>query len=82
MEEEQKIGIPVTPFMKGLDNLANIAKQEISFIKAIIKPLWIEVNNFMENSLKECVDSANDNQLQWEKIMEQEAKLCQDEYKK
>lgn len=82
MEEEQKIGIPVTPFMKGLDNLANIAKQEISFIKAIIKPLWIEVNNFMENSLKECVDSANDNQLQWAKLMEQEAKLSQDEFKK
>lgn len=67
--------------MKGLDNLANIAKQEIGFIKVIIRPLWNEVNKFMENSLKECVELIDDNQKQWEKIMEDEAKAVQNESK-
>ena len=58
--------------MKGLDNLANIAKQEIGFIKVIIRPLWVEVNNFMENSLKECLDNTDDNKSRWEKIFESE----------
>lgn len=65
--------------MKGLDNLANIAKQEIGFIKVIIRPLWNEVNNFMENSLKECVELIDDNQKQWEKIMQDELKATQNE---
>lgn len=74
MTEEEKLGIPVTLFMKGLDNLTNIAKQEIGFIKVIIRPLWFEVNNFMENTLKECVDNVDDNRNRWEAILEEEVK--------
>ena len=77
--EEEKLGLPITPFMKGLDNLANIAKQEIGFIKVIIRPLWNEVNNFMENSLKECVELIDDNQKKQEKIMQDELKATQNE---
>lgn len=74
VEEEEKLGIPVTLFMKGLDNMANISKQEINFIKIIIRPLWGEVNNFMENCLKECLDNVVDNQIKWQKFLEDEAK--------
>lgn len=74
IKEEEKLGIPVTPFMKGLDNLVNIAKQEIGFLKVIIRPLWVEVNNFMENTLKECIDNVDDNKIRWEALLEQELK--------
>ena len=74
MTEEEKLGIQVTLFMKGLDNLTNIAKQEIGFIKVIIRPLWFEVNNFMENTLKECVDYVDDNKSRWEAILEEEVR--------
>ena len=60
--------------MKGLDNLANIAKQEIGFIKVIIRPLWAEINTFMENSLKECLDHVDANKNKWEKVYEEEMK--------
>ena len=60
--------------MKGLDNLVNIAKQEIGFLKVIIRPLWVEVNNFMENTLKECIDNVDDNKIRWEALLEQELK--------
>jgi hypothetical protein len=58
--------------MKGLDKLENIAKQEIGFIKAIIKPIWEVMNNFMEGSLQICVDSVNNNSIEWEKVYEAE----------
>ena len=74
MKEEEKFGLPLTPFMKGLDNLANIAKQEIGFIKVIIRPLWVEVNNFMENTLKECVENVDENKSRWEGLLEEELK--------
>ncbi len=60
--------------MQGLNNMANISKQEINFIKVIVRPLWVEVNNFMENSLKECIDNVSDNQIKWEKVLEDETK--------
>lgn len=59
--------------MKGLDNMRNIAKQEIGFIKFIIRPLWGEVNNFMENALQECVDNVDENKSRWEALLEDES---------
>lgn len=37
---EGKLGLPQTPFYKGLDNPKNMAKNEIGFLKVIVKPLW------------------------------------------
>ena len=40
VEEEHIMNLPVTSYLSGLDNIKNIAKQEIQFIKVIITPLF------------------------------------------
>jgi len=38
--------------MKNLDNIKIMSKGEMGFLKIFLVPLFKEVNNFMENSLK------------------------------
>ena len=67
--DEKAQGLPVTSYMLGLENLQTMARQEINFIKAIIKPLWVSVNDFLDKEIPESVQNCEDNIANWEKIL-------------
>lgn len=46
--EEGKMGIPQTPYLKDLNQLHVLAKGESGFIKYIVLPLWKTFNTFQE----------------------------------
>lgn len=45
MQEEENLGLPVTPYLVGLSTIDNISKQEGNFAKVIVLPLY---NVFLE----------------------------------
>ena len=45
-EEEGRLGITQTPFLKDLDRLHVLAKSEMGFFKVIVRPLWFTLNAF------------------------------------
>jgi len=49
-EKEVKGGLPVAPFMKGLDTPMGRAKLQMSFIDAILVPWWDVVKDNIESS--------------------------------
>ncbi len=71
MEEEGKLGIPVTTYMMGLDKVPTMAKQEMQFVNVIIKPLWTVVNDFFNGELKECVENCQENIKKWDEVYKQ-----------
>lgn len=60
-KEEEELGIPQTPYLKDLDRMDILAKSEIGFIKFIVRPLWINLNSFLQDDLKQCVNNLEDN---------------------
>lgn len=60
----------MTPFMQNLDKIQIMAKQEIGFIKVIVKPLWVLVNNFLDNYLDDASKNCDDNIKEWENLQE------------
>ena len=56
--------------MKDLGKIEVLAKAEVGFLKAIVKPLWDILNSFLENNLDWAVKTLNDNLTQWNEIME------------
>lgn len=55
--------------MMDLDKPEIMAKQEISFIKVIQKPLWESVNKFLEGYMSKELEECEKNIKEWEKIM-------------
>lgn len=43
-KEEQECNLTPTIYMKDLDKISNVAKQEIGFFKIIVKPLWMSLS--------------------------------------
>ena len=41
--------------MKDLNKLHVLAKGEMGFFKFIVKPLWVLLNKFVDNDLKEQI---------------------------
>lgn len=69
VKNELDLGIPQTPYMLDLDRPNIMAKQEISFIRVIQKPLWEKVNIFLENQMSEAYNECDENIKQWEQIL-------------
>ncbi|KAM3141805.1 hypothetical protein pb186bvf_006127 [Paramecium bursaria] len=63
VEEERLLSLPVTQHLI----CQNLPKQELSFIKAIIKPLYELTNLVLSKGLKEVVENIERNQKEWEK---------------
>lgn len=40
MKEEENLGLPVTSYLVGLENMEIISKQEGNFAKVIVLPLY------------------------------------------
>lgn len=59
-EEEGKLGIPQTPYLKDLDQIHVLAKGEAGFIKFIVLPLWRTFNTFVEGAVdRQCMNLDN-----------------------
>jgi hypothetical protein len=69
-KKEGELKIPQTPYMKDLGKIEILAKAEVGFLKAIVKPLWDILNSFLDNNLNWAVKTLNDNLAQWNEIME------------
>ena len=63
------MGLPPTPYMMDLDKPEIMAKQEISFIKFIQKPLWESVNRFLEGYMSPALEDVEKNIKEWEKLL-------------
>ncbi|EGR27193.1 hypothetical protein IMG5_200380 [Ichthyophthirius multifiliis] len=72
VEEEKKLGIPVTPYLLGLDQLEIIAKQESNFSKVIVLPLYNVFIKFVGEEYKFMITNCENNIKEWEKIQIQE----------
>jgi cAMP-specific phosphodiesterase 4 len=72
IDDEEKLGLPVTPYMRDLDKPIVLAKAEMGFIKFIQKPIWSLLNGFFENQLDFIMKNIEDNIKNWELILEEE----------
>eukprot|EP01017_Pseudomicrothorax_dubius_P049119 TRINITY_DN9085_c0_g1_i1.p1 TRINITY_DN9085_c0_g1~~TRINITY_DN9085_c0_g1_i1.p1 ORF type:complete len:142 (-),score=28.67 TRINITY_DN9085_c0_g1_i1:140-565(-) len=66
-KEEQELDLPVTPYMKDLDNKAVMAKQEIGFLTFVTLPLWKLANESLNNQLEHLVSNVEQNIAEWKK---------------
>lgn len=57
----------MSPFMAGLDQVQIIAKQEIGFIKGIIRPMWVECNECLNGELAQLIKNVDNNADEWAK---------------
>ena len=66
--EEQKQGIPETPWYKGLDDMATVSKSEKFFVDKIVTPLWVELDRFQNGGLKDHRENLKKTQSYWEEM--------------
>lgn len=71
MADERRYGLAVTPFMKDTDKIEVLAKQEIGFIKVIIKPLYELANVYLLDALAPLIDNMDRSTEEWGKILEE-----------
>ena len=69
VNEENKLGIPVTSYMIDLNKPHVVAKQESQFIKVLIFPLWKSVNLFFDNFLECSIKNIEENMNEWNKLL-------------
>ncbi|CAD8126757.1 unnamed protein product [Paramecium sonneborni] len=67
-EEEGRLGIPQTPFLKDLDKIHIMAKSEMGFFKVIVRPLWFTLNAFFDGFLHQSITNLDTTIISWEKI--------------
>jgi hypothetical protein len=68
---EGSLGLPQTPFLKGLDNSQTLAKSEMNFSKVIVRPLWVALNAFCSregDELEVSVTNLDNTIISWEKL--------------
>ena len=68
--DEERLGLPVTAYMKELDKEHSRAKSEIGFIKIIAKPIWSALDSFIGQKLTVQLNNMEENLRSWEKILE------------
>ena len=73
-QDEEKLGLPITPYMRDLNKPAVLAKAEIGFIKFIQRPIWNTLNNFFDNKLDFIMNNIDGNVKNWENILEESLK--------
>lgn len=67
-EEEAGKNIPLTPFLVGLDNTQKLANSEKYFITAIVTPLWLEVDRFLQGAIQNRLKNIEENLIHWRRI--------------
>ncbi|CAD8199220.1 unnamed protein product [Paramecium octaurelia] len=67
-EDEGKKGYPQQPFMKDLDKLHVMSKNEMGFIKVIVRPLYHQMNVFGKGAFQICVNNLDETILEWDKL--------------
>ena len=72
--EELELGIPTTPFFKNLDKNDVLSKSEVGFLKGINLPLWMLVNQILDNKLDKQVEVMKKNIERWQEIYENSLK--------
>jgi hypothetical protein len=71
-KHEEELGLPMTPFLIGLDDIKKVANSEKFFIKSIVKPLWLEVDRFLQGALHERLKNIDNNFNTWQQVLEGE----------
>lgn len=71
-EDEAKLGLPITPYMKDLNKSSVLAKAEIGFIKFVQKPIWNSINNFFDGNLSFALNNIEENIKKWEEIQQKQ----------
>lgn len=71
-EFEIEHGLPVTPFYLNLDKIDVQAKSEVSFIRGIVSPIWLEVDRFLKGNLENRLENIEEALLSWKKIQGEE----------
>ncbi|KAL4472006.1 hypothetical protein ABPG72_018508 [Tetrahymena utriculariae] len=72
VQEEEYLGLPVTPYLVGLESMEIISKQEGNFAKIIVLPLYSVLSEFAGPEFKQMVKNCENNISQWEKIHQEE----------
>jgi len=67
-KEEERLGLPLTPFYKDLEMPQVMAKSEIGFVSFMVKPLWELFNEFTNNTCAIQVKNLELNIKEYEKI--------------
>lgn len=68
--DEERLGIPVTAYMKELEKENMRARSEIGFIKIILRPLWTTLNSFFDGRFEEQMKTIEQNLKRWELILD------------
>ena len=71
IQDEEKLGLPITPYMRDLDKPAILAKAEIGFIKFIQRPIWNVLNIFFDCKIAFVMTNIDENIKKWESILEE-----------
>jgi hypothetical protein len=59
----------MTPFLIGLEDIKKVANSEKFFIKSILKPLWLEMDRFLQGALHERLKNIDINFNHWEMVL-------------
>lgn len=65
--KEEKLGIPVSEYMRIGSDLTKIKRNQIAFIDMFIHPLWLVLGQHLEN-IQEYLDSIEKNRENWESL--------------
>jgi hypothetical protein len=55
--------------MAGLESIQSIAKQELGFLKGIIRPMWFECNECMGGEISHLIENIDKNHEEWQKVL-------------
>ena len=66
MEDEKRLELPVTTYMLNLDKPDIMAKNETQFMKVIVRPLWMKLNELLKDGMKVATDNIDKNIQKWE----------------
>lgn len=65
-KHEAKLGLPMTKFLIGLDDIKKVANSEMRFIESVVKPLWLEMDRFLQGTLHERLKNIDMNFNTWQ----------------
>ncbi|CAD8143242.1 unnamed protein product [Paramecium octaurelia] len=65
VEEERLLGLPVTQHLV----CQNLPKQELSFIRNIIQPLYVLTSSILNNGLSVALKCLEENEKEWTKLL-------------
>lgn len=68
LADEQRLGLPETPFYRGLDDPSVVAKSEKFFVSKIVTPLWVEWDRFLNGALTVQISNLGKTQKYWDDL--------------